>query len=131
MNQSSTYVEMSVLCKKDFLSNRIWPIRYVNRGVPRGWWRMELGRSDVSNSGSEIWFRLLFGALDEHRQWEDKSREFWREDKDDWRDREGGAATGATIRVGDTRGWFARSSVKKGRAGKKVGGKGILEVLEG
>ena len=49
----------------------------------------------------------------------DERREFWREDKDDWRDREGGAATGAAFRVGDTRGWFVRSMVKKGRVGKK------------
>ena len=43
---------MLVLCGKDLLSSRIWPIRYVNRGVPRGWLRIELGRPDVSNSGN-------------------------------------------------------------------------------
>ena len=48
--------------QKDFLSSRIWPIRYGNRGVPRGWWILELGRSDVSNSGSEIWQKKGFFA---------------------------------------------------------------------
>ena len=28
--------EMLVLRKKDLLSSRIWPIQYVNRGVPKG-----------------------------------------------------------------------------------------------